>query len=49
MESSDKLIFSVFASLALALGHRAQLSLTDLRGRDFSGLDHCRCVAMLGL
>jgi hypothetical protein len=29
-------------------GHRAHLSSTDLAGRDFSGLDHCRSVALLG-
>jgi hypothetical protein len=29
-------------------GHRAHLSSTDLTGRDFSGLDHCRGVALLG-
>jgi hypothetical protein len=29
-------------------GHRAHLSSTDLAGRDFSGLDHCRGVALLG-
>jgi hypothetical protein len=29
-------------------GHRAHLSSTDLTGRDFFGLDHCRGVALLG-
>ncbi len=29
-------------------GHRPHLSSTDLTGRDFSGLDHCRGVALLG-
>ena len=29
-------------------GHRAHLSSTDLTGRDLSGLDHCRGVALLG-
>jgi hypothetical protein len=29
-------------------GHRAHLSSTDLTGRDFSGRDHCRGVALLG-
>ena len=29
-------------------GHRAHLSSTDLTGRDFVGLDHCRGVALLG-
>jgi hypothetical protein len=29
-------------------GHRAHLSSTDLTGRDFSGLDHCRGFALLG-
>jgi hypothetical protein len=29
-------------------GHRAHLSSTDLAGRGFSGLDHCRGVALLG-
>jgi hypothetical protein len=29
-------------------GHRAHLSSTDMTGRDFSGRDHCRGVALLG-
>jgi hypothetical protein len=29
-------------------GHQAHLSSTYLTGRDFSGLDHCRGVALLG-
>jgi hypothetical protein len=29
-------------------GHRAHLSSTDPTGRDFSGRDHCRGVALLG-
>jgi hypothetical protein len=29
-------------------GRRAHLSSTDLTGRDFFGLDHCRGVALLG-
>ena len=29
-------------------GRRAHLSSTDLTGRDFSGLNHCQGVALLG-
>jgi hypothetical protein len=29
-------------------GHRAHLSSTNMTGRDFSGRDHCRGVALLG-
>jgi hypothetical protein len=29
-------------------GHSAHLSSTNLTGRDFSGRDHCRGVALLG-
>jgi hypothetical protein len=29
-------------------GHGAHLSLTDLTGQDFSGLDHCRSIDLSG-